>query len=592
MLERLHLDNFRGFEDHTVPLRELTIVVGANNAGKSTIVEALRLIALVVRRFRRGTGAFTEMPGWLDHPDAFRGIQPAVAGRSGFEGHGPSTFHQYGDPPAVLRAEFATGVSVIVFIGPDGEIHGVARDSDGHAVGTSAAARALDLTAIQIQPQVAPLLRREVLLTEETVRRGEGTYLAPQHFRNQLWVSDEEEWDAFVQLAESTWPGLQIIELRGDPNHPRDPFELDVRDGAFVGEASLMGHGLQMWLQTIWFLARADSESCVVLDEPDVYMHPDLQRRLLSLVRARFAQLVIATHSIELIADVDPGAILAIDRSLHQSLFVTDLPGVQALIDELGGVHNIQVSRLLRGRALVFVEGGDLKILRSLQSQIAPDASPIDLISNGELGGRSGWLSRLPSRLPERNTQGQRIAVYCLLDRDYFPAEEVGERLEEARQWRVNLHVWSKKEIENFLLVPELIARFVNSRVDPSVTPPTPDDVSAQIDTIVESMRENPITDGIAAELFARDRRAGITVANRTARERVATCWLNRDERWGIAPGKAVISALSAWAQQEFGVSFGPEQLARSAQRGELDSEIVDVIDAIPAGRRLTVATP
>jgi len=401
-------------------------------------------------------------------------------------------------------------------------------------------------------------------------------------------MSEDDDWEAFVELAESTWPGLQIIELRGDPNHPRDALELDVRDGSFVGEVNLMGHGLQMWLQTIWFLARADSRSCVVLDEPDVYMHPDLQRRILNLVRARFEQLVIATHSIELIADVDPVALLSIDRSLPRSQFVTDLPGVQALIDGLGGVHNIHVSRLLRGRAFLFVEGDDLRILRNLQSQVASDAAPIDLIPNGELGGRGGWISRLPSRLPERNTQGQRIRVYCLLDRDYFPDDEVAERLDEARQWRVNLRIWKKKELENYVLVPSLIARFIASRAEAGVTTPTPEDVTGQIDAIVERMRDSPITDGIAAELFARDRRAGITVANRGARRRVASCWADRDERWALAPGKSVISALSEWSQQQFGVSFGPEQLARNAQRDELDPEIVAVIDAIPAHRRLS----
>lgn len=44
MIKELHPKNFRGFEDHRLNFRELTIIVGANNAGKSTIVEALRLI--------------------------------------------------------------------------------------------------------------------------------------------------------------------------------------------------------------------------------------------------------------------------------------------------------------------------------------------------------------------------------------------------------------------------------------------------------------------------------------------------------------------------------------------------------------------
>jgi len=48
MLKELQLENFRCFDNHVIPLRPTTIVVGRNNAGKSTIVEALRLISIVI----------------------------------------------------------------------------------------------------------------------------------------------------------------------------------------------------------------------------------------------------------------------------------------------------------------------------------------------------------------------------------------------------------------------------------------------------------------------------------------------------------------------------------------------------------------
>ncbi|HZV35962.1 MAG TPA: AAA family ATPase [Verrucomicrobiae bacterium] len=44
MITEIKLFNFRGFESHSIPLKPVTIIVGKNNAGKSTIVEALRLI--------------------------------------------------------------------------------------------------------------------------------------------------------------------------------------------------------------------------------------------------------------------------------------------------------------------------------------------------------------------------------------------------------------------------------------------------------------------------------------------------------------------------------------------------------------------
>ena len=52
ILEELQLKNFRGFENHKLPLRSLSILVGRNNAGKSSIVEALRLIAIVTARYQ------------------------------------------------------------------------------------------------------------------------------------------------------------------------------------------------------------------------------------------------------------------------------------------------------------------------------------------------------------------------------------------------------------------------------------------------------------------------------------------------------------------------------------------------------------
>ena len=212
-----------------------------------------------------------------------------------------------------MTLDLAGSVLVRVFVGPGGEIHGTAYDRDGRVVTSPTSALRLGLPQIAIQPQVAPLLREERTLQDDTIRRGDGTYLAPQHFRNQLRLF-ASSYPVFKKIAEDSWPGLQVRRLRVDQTDSRRLLHLDIRDGDFVGEVSLMGHGLQMWLQTMWFLARTPHDSIVVLDEPDVYMHPDLQRRLLSLVRDRFAQLLVATHSVELMSDIEPASILAIDQ--------------------------------------------------------------------------------------------------------------------------------------------------------------------------------------------------------------------------------------------------------------------------------------
>jgi len=583
VLKSLRLRNFRGFDDHVVPLRELTIIVGENNAGKSTIVEALRLVALVVNRFRRGGSQFVDVPDWLVHPEAFRGIQPVLRGRS-WEGHGRSTFYGYNAPPAVITAEFDGSASVVVFIGPDGELHGVARDNHGRAVATGTAARNLAFTPVWIQPQVAPLLREERMLVEATVRRGAGTYLAPLHFRNQLYLFDES-WPAFKTLAEETWPGLEIRTLQANELHPEEPLELELRDTDFVGEVSLMGHGLQMWLQMIWFLARAPTAATVVLDEPDVYMHPDLQRRLLVIVRSRFRQLVIATHSIEILADVEPAEILSIDRREPASVFASDVEAVQAVVDSLGGVHSIQTTRLLRSTSALLVEGKDVRILRTLQRTLDPSALPIDLTPNFELGGRGG-LRPGNVRVPQTNRYGETIRVYALLDHDYFADDELDERRAEARQERVDLHIWQRKEIENYLLVPEAIARLVAAGIAPGAPAPSAQDVAAELDNIAAALRAE-VSDSYGTQIQARDRRLAFATARQQAEDIVGAAYETQAGRWAIISGKAALSRISSWSQRQFGVSFGPERIARELERGEIATEIAEVIEAIGAGTRL-----
>ena len=143
---------------------------------------------------------------------------------------------------------------------------------------------------INILPQVAPLQSEESNLRDDYVSEHYYTRLSSRHFRNQIFRSPEYFQD-FKALAEETWRGLRIAQVENNSEN----LSMLVTDGDFAAEVAWMGHGLQMWLQTIWFVAKTPTDATVVLDEPDVYMHPDLQRKLYRLIKARFAQAIIPT---------------------------------------------------------------------------------------------------------------------------------------------------------------------------------------------------------------------------------------------------------------------------------------------------------
>jgi hypothetical protein len=53
MIEQVHLLRYKGFEDFDLRLGRHAVLVGPNNAGKTTLVQSLRLVASLVRFARR-----------------------------------------------------------------------------------------------------------------------------------------------------------------------------------------------------------------------------------------------------------------------------------------------------------------------------------------------------------------------------------------------------------------------------------------------------------------------------------------------------------------------------------------------------------
>lgn len=402
MITKIYLSNFRCFSDHIIPLRSTSIIVGSNNAGKSTVIEALRLLSIVVNRY--GSLNFADVPRWLSIPKAYRGVAPSL---KGIEFNANSVFHNLGEPPAKITTIFDTGVSVEIYIGPDAAIHAVIFDTDGKPVTTKGQALRVQLPTVSILPQVLPFAREENILNPEYAKRVISSSWASLHFRNQLNLYPEH-FNEFKHLAESTWSDLRILRLEGQGELPEKPLFLMLKDRDFVTEVAWMGHGLQMWLQTMWFLARAKDSATIILDEPDVYMHADLQRKLIRLIQGRHEQVIVATHSVEIMAEVSADDILIVNRMATKSIFASKMPDVQEVIQNIGSIHNIQLARLWNSRKCLLVEGEDITFLKLAQNILFPQSTqPFDALPNIQLGGWSGWNYAIGSKMLLKNAFGE-----------------------------------------------------------------------------------------------------------------------------------------------------------------------------------------
>lgn len=570
MIERIELKKFRCFSNNIIPFKDLSLIIGKNNAGKSTIIEALRIISIISNRYKHLT--YRDAPSWLGLPKRCKVISPSLRDLD-FEFE--TAIYRYENPPAEIIVEFSNKIKFHIYISND-SIYAILFDSTGKPITSKSRALEVNVPKVNILPQIGPLLRLEKQRNKDYVISSIGSSLNSLHFRNQLIILNEK-FNDFKLLAESTWHGLKIESIKSDIE---EGISLFIRDGDFTAEVGWMGNGLQMWLQIMWFLSRVDQNSVVILDEPDVYMHPDLQRKLIRILKFKYNQAIVATHSIEMIAEIEPENILMLDKSKPIAKFTSNIPAVQSIIDKIGGVHNIQLARLGTSRKCIFVEGKDITYLKEVYDKLYCNIDDsLDVIPHMSVGGWNNWPYAVGSSLFLKNEAGELIKIYCILDRDYHTPKEIKERLTEATKKGMLLHIWSKKEIENYFIIPDVIYRILkksNSRI-------CLNDVLNQIDKLVIECY-NSVFDAYSEHFIQINRGGGVTTANIETRKIMNEKWKTFEGRLSLVSGKRILKEISLWANKEFNTHLSLKTIIRELKKNEIEEEMYLLLQKIHDG--------
>lgn len=347
-----------------------------------------------------------------------------------------------------------------------------------------------------------------------------------------------------------------------------------VRVRAFEAELGWMGHGLQMWIQTMWFISQCPSNANVVLDEPDVYMHADLQRRLVRLITPMFSQLIIATHSLEIIEEVPSDSIIPIDSNKRLIKPMGDESTLSSLSEELGNPLNIDLARLFISNRFVIWDGGnsDRAILSAFQSVLYPqDLHPIITYPKAYVDGWNDWDKSIAiAKLFSLNKMS--VELFCIFNSGCHTMQEIQERRDDAHSRGINLHVWSKKEIDNYAININVILRYLEAV---SQT----EKVNKQL--VIEKIQEILSNEYKKIEKKARkiDCEGKDSILDETN--------LRLDEPLNIISGKSFFTALSTWSRKEYGVGISARQIVPYFLPSEVPSEIKAVIDALMKGKSL-----
>lgn len=567
MITSVQFKNFKTLENYSVSLDKVNILVGPNNAGKSSILDAFRILHGAYRSVSR------KNPGIL------------AGGRCGYIVSASSipiaiehVHTNYNDLPAVLTYRFGGGKAIQIEFSKSGLI---TLETLGAVPKTAKSFRDEFPLQLYVMPTLGPLENEESIYDSEYVKHWSESHRASRFFRN-IWVHEADRFDEFRKLVESTWPGMSISPPEIDWGNQR--VSMFCRENHIDREVCWAGYGFQIWLQLLTHIVRAQGDEMIVVDEPEIYLHPDLQRKVVSVLKRFVPQVIVATHSVELINEAELEDILVVEKSARSAKRLSDVAGLRHVAELLGSNQNIQLTRVARSKRVLFVEGDDRKFLSRLLALAG--VAETDDISYVPLGGYSQWERIGHAEWVFTDILGQPMRAAALFDRDYRCDEEVAE-LTEALGKKIGLvHILKRKEIENYLLVPRLLdavikRQLANRRRRDGSGEPKDYEIYDLLDEVTQQFKEHVKAQRIAHKMEHKPKWKDNATFFEEESSAFEEAWKNIDNRICMVPGKQALSKLNAIIQDRWHITASTPLLLANMKREDLCTDLRDFLSGL-----------
>jgi energy-coupling factor transporter ATP-binding protein EcfA2 len=575
---RVDFCRFKAFERFTLNLRHFNILVGPNNSGKSTILAAFRLLAAALGK------ATSRRPEW-EFDDTTPGYTIDLSAISIAE---ENIFFNYDDSqPATVTFTLSNRNQLILYFPEHGSCF-LLLETYGERVRGPTTFRSQFNCPIGFVPILAPVEHHENLLARKAARLALFNYRAARNFRN-IWYHFPEKFDAFRTALIQTWPGMDIESPYVDYSHQKPRLHMFCPEERIPREIFWAGFGFQVWCQMLTHIIQSSDDSVFLIDEPDIYLHSDLQRQLLGLLRNMGPDIIIATHSTEIITEAETDDIVIISKQRKSAQRLQNPSQLEGVFITLGSNVNPILTQLAKTRRAVFVEGKDFQILGRFARKLG----------HTNVGDRRGFaVVPVEGFNPERirtlkigmeTTLGARIGAAAVLDKDYRSDAERQSIMTQCHRFCDYVAIYRRKEIENFLLVPAAIDRAASRKVADRakrsrVTMSYGDDAAALLDDFAVQKKSY-----VAGQYLAERRRFERTnssamheaTINEIALNEFENIWRNPVSRLEVIPGKEALSALNQKLQDKYGIGVTPAAIIDAMKIDEVPDEIKQLVDNV-----------
>ncbi|TKB07237.1 MAG: DUF2813 domain-containing protein [Mesorhizobium sp.] len=575
MLRRIEFENFRKHSKFRVTCKERNIFVGPNNAGKSSVLDALRLFADVARYAEYRLPVLkTQNPYGVcaTYEMSNKNFCLPIANVPTNDSEDDVKISISHDNGSTLHLILNVDRQPIVFI-----------QSDKMAKSTKAYFRDCFPESVIVVPTLGQFEETEKPNDPDYVRSVEHTRLAARNFRNIWRQKSHSEFQEFSALVEGNWKDIEVRKPKVIVGVP-STLEMIYLENEYPREIYLSGFGFQAWMQIMTHFLRGSGGDILVLDEPDVYLHADLQRRLYGIAKKRFSQIFLATHSAEIMNEANSGDVVLVRSEFQTGRRITTEEGYRSAHALLGSSENADFARLSRAKRIIAFEGNDRSIYRRFEQMLIPDgvfSDPDTMLL--KIGGYEQWprVGNLPWAFQE--LFGIQPKIAAIFDRDYRCLEEIEGHEQKLRRSGVFCHVLRRKEIENYVIARDAIYKATQKAAKKKEKTIEDAWIDDTLSSISSEMREDCLINVQSSTSkyyqLKRDGRDTQTIL-KLAKNEFDKDWATRGYSSRIS-GKEFFSAYNRALDEACGISISLFQVLDEFHASEFDAEFCDMLTEV-----------
>jgi hypothetical protein len=467
MIRRLTLENFKSVGREVYDFTHFDLLVGRNNSGKSTVLQSLAIWQFCVDEFHRSkrtgsTGIQVVLPNFTALPvPEFNLLWKDRTDRAYPKKNGKKT-QQF--ILIKILVEWQCGAGETKKFGVELRYHSpqtlYAIPSGGWSK-FRVCEKAGDLPRIAYVPPFSGLEPNEKWLDISPIRQQIGKGQPGSVLRNLLLRvcqppnhdrepknTPPDDWKELADIIER-WFSVTLREPRYDSD--KDVYiNVDYRqDKGKYYDLIAGGSGFHQTLTLLAFFY-GYQPTTILLDEPDAHLHVNLQREILDHFKRkaeeRGTQFLIATHAEEFVRGVDPSQIVSL-----LSQVPTRIDSTPDVLHAMAEVSNEEIAFLMSSPHILYVEGeSDERLLRAWAEQCGA-LEIIGRVCFRAMGG--GGKKNMKERADQHFSALQQIipGVSRLMLFDYDSSDEAFH----PPSNNPSLSEWKRKNIENYLLVPD-----------------------------------------------------------------------------------------------------------------------------------------